>query len=370
MSLRRLEVNGLRNLCNAGLDDCGRINILVGPNGSGKTSFLEAIYLLGLGRSFRSSRLTPIINYRAEACTVYGELDAGLDGYQSIGILRSRQGGQDLRINKMPVDAVAELARALPLQLINSESFALIDGGPKARRQFMDWGVFHVKPAFLESWRKAQRCLKQRNNLLRAHRARPHGRIYTPELAAWDHELAMCAADIDRLRSGYIRDIQPLFSQILKRLVDLPAVSLDYQRGWGAELELQAALEHGIERDLKQGSTALGPHRANIDIRVGGVPAAEALSRGQLKLAVSSLRLAQGTHLARQHNSRCVYLVDDLPAELDRTHRATLCQLLDEMGCQVFITCVDADSVDGNWSDLNALRRFHVKQGQAIGEKQ
>jgi DNA replication and repair protein RecF len=368
MSLRRLEVSGLRNLRNASLEDCGRINILVGPNGSGKTSFLEAIYLLGLGRSFRSSRLTPIINYDTDAVTVYGGLSGDQDGYQSLGVLRSRQGRQELRINKAPVENVAELARALPLQLINSESFALIVGGPKVRRQFMDWGVFHVKPAFLERWRKAQRCLKQRNYLLRAHRLRPHGRIYSPELAAWDQELALCAEDIDRLRARYIEEIAPLFSQILRRLVDLPTVSLGYQRGWSADIQLQAALEAGVERDIKLGSTAAGPHRANLDIRVGGVLAAEVLSRGQLKLVVSSLRLAQGAHLARQHNSRCVYLVDDLPAELDKEHRATLCQLLDEMGCQVFITCVDADTIESSWSDISAVRQFHVKQGRANRE--
>jgi len=370
MPLQRLYVNGLRNLCDARLEGCGRINILMGPNGSGKTSFLEAIYLLGLGRSFRSIRQAPIINYEKDALTIYGELEqGGADGYQSIGVLRSRLGKQGLRVNREPVENIAELAKALPLQLINSESFALVSGGPKMRRQFMDWGVFHVKPTFLGSWRNAQRCLRQRNHLLRAHGARRHDRIYTPELAAWDEELALCSASMDQLRARYIDDIRVHFDDILRRLTDLPPVSLNYQRGWGADTGLQAALESSFAQDVVRGSTTFGPQRANIDIRLGGVPAADVLSRGQLKMVVSSLRLAQGAHLARQHGVRCVYLLDDLPAELDREHRTALCRLIDEMGCQAFITCPDADAIRHSWSDPGAVRRFHVKHGQALGEQ-
>lgn len=365
MSLQRLEISGLRNLRKARLSDCGRINILSGPNGSGKTSFIEAIYLLGLGRSFRSSRFGTVISDDRDACAVYGDLGGdGAGGHKSLGVMRSRQGKQDLRINRAPIENIAEMALALPLQLINSDSFTLVSGGPAARRQFMDWGVFHVKPVFLARWRAAQRCLRQRNHLLREQRQ--HGRIYGPELAAWDQELALCAADIDTLRAGYIEELQPLFSQALRRLIDLPDVSLGYHRGWDTGLGLQEALEQSFERDSRQASTTVGPHRANIDIRVGGAPAADILSRGQLKLVVSSLRLAQGAHLARHQGDRCVYLIDDLPAELDGEHRRTMCQLLDEMGCQVFITCVDADVIDSDWRDAGAVRRFHVKQGEAI----
>jgi DNA replication and repair protein RecF len=366
MSLQRLEICGLRNLRNAGLNDCGRINILSGPNGSGKTSLIEAIYLLGLGRSFRSGRLSPVISHDEETCTVFGELKQGAGAYKSLGVSRSRHGKQDLRINRATVENIAEMARALPLQLINSDSFGLVEGGPRARRQFMDWGVFHVKHAFLERWRNAQRCLKQRNRLLREQGAQRHARIYTPELAAWDQELVQCAEEIDCLRANYVEEIQPLFGQILQRLIDLPDVSLDYHRGWRAGLGLREALEESLERDFSHGSTVAGPHRANIDIRLGGVPAADILSRGQLKLVVSSLRLAQGAHLARHHGSSCIYLIDDLPAELDKQHRQTLCQLLDEMGCQVFMTCVDADIIENNWRDSGAVRRFHVKQGKVF----
>ena len=366
MSLHRLEINGLRNLRSARLNDCGRINILSGPNGSGKTSFIEAIYLLGLGRSFRSSRFGTVISDDRDVCTVYGDLGEDAGGYKSLGVMKSRQGKQELRINRAPIENIAEMALALPLQLINSDSFALVSGGPAARRQFMDWGVFHVKPAFLGRWRGAQRCLRQRNHLLREQGGRQHGRIYGPELAAWDQELALCATDIDQLRAGYIEELQPLFDQTLRRLIDLPGVSLGYQRGWDAGLGLQEALELSFERDSKQASTTVGPHRANIDIRVGGVPAADMLSRGQLKLVVSSLRLAQGAHLAKHQGDGCVYLIDDLPAELDAEHRRTMCQLLDEMGCQVFVTCVDADVIESDWQDTAAVRRFHVKQGEAV----
>jgi len=364
MSIQRLEISGIRSFRSAILEDCGHINVLVGLNGSGKTSILEAIHLLGLGRTFRSGRLTSIINHEMNACAVYSELKKNEARYQSLGIRHTRQGLRDLRINKAPIERVAELAKALPLQLINTDTFALIGGGPRLRRQFMDWGVFHVKPIFLEYWRTAQNCLRQRNCLLKEQRARRHGRIYSREIAIWDRELALCSANIDELRSQYIEDIKPVFDRILQRLIDLPNLSIRYQRGWQNDVELQAAFEKSFDRDVNLGLTTLGPHRANIEIFIEGSAAIDVLSRGQLKLVVSSLKLAQGQLLTKQRgDAECIYLVDDLPAELDKRHQIALCGLLDEMGGQVFITATDSSVIEDCWQNKGAIRRFHVKHG-------
>jgi len=365
MSLRRLDISGLRNLRKVSLKGCMRINILSGANGSGKTSLLEAIYLMGMGRSFRSSRLTPLISHDLNECILYGELESGHpQGYQSLGLMRTRRGEQEFRVNQAPAASAAELASVLPVQIINSDSFVLLDGGPQVRRQLMDWGVFHVKPTFLDLWRRAQRSLKQRNSLLRRHDKGGRDRITLADLLPWDKELAESARDIDALRAQYLEDMLPIFDEVLQRLVEIPGLTVEYKRGWSPEKDLLSALEESFQRDARLGATTVGPHRANLDIRIKGLPASEVLSRGQQKLVVSALRLAQGRCLALQTGVHCIYLVDDLPAELDRNHRITLCELLDEMKSQVFMTSVDADIIEDRWQDRSAIQRFHVKQGE------
>lgn len=150
MSLTRVSVTAVRNLHPVTLS-LPRINILYGDNGSGKTSVLEAIHLLGLARSFRSARLQPVIQYEEAACTVFGQVMLANGIASNLGISRERQGEFTIRIDGQNARSAAQLAETLPLQLINPDSFRLLEGAPKIRRQFLDWGVFHVEPRFRPS---------------------------------------------------------------------------------------------------------------------------------------------------------------------------------------------------------------------------
>lgn len=359
MAIRRLRIQELRNLRQVELD-LSRLNVLSGPNGSGKTSVLEAVYLLGSGRSFRSVRLEPVINHDAERCVVHGSVESGpAAAVASMGVARDRGGAFEARMNGKSVSSAAELARALPVQLINSESFALLEGGPKSRRQFLDWGVFHVEHAFHAVWVEVQRSLRQRNALLR------HARLASDELAAWDSRLSTSAAHLDGLRRGYFEQFRPLFLKTLSELTPLVGLELSYHRGWDRERSLDEVLAEQVERDRERGFTGAGPHRADIRLRFQGQNASEILSRGQQKLVVCALKVAQARVFQALTGRECVFLVDDLPAELDRGHRSTLCSLLDALGCQVLISCVDAADLQGCWGAVSRedLTVFHVEHG-------
>lgn len=360
MSIRRLRIQELRNLRQVELE-LARLNVLAGPNGSGKTSVLEALYLLGSGRSFRSVRLEPVINHGAERCVVHGTL-AATDGSAavSMGVARDRSGAFEARLNGKGVSSAAELARTLPVQLINSESFALIEGGPRSRRQFLDWGVFHVEHRFHGVWVEVQRSLRQRNALLR------HARLARDELDAWDRRLASSAEQLDDLRRAYFEQFRPLFAQTLCELTPLEGLELSYHRGWDRERSLGEVLADQVERDRERGFTGSGPHRADIRVRSQGQGASDILSRGQQKLVVCAMKVAQARLFQSVTGRECVFLVDDLPAELDQGHRATLCKLLDALGCQVVISCVEAADLQGCWNvaSLSELQVFHVEHGQ------
>lgn len=362
ISIQSIKIENVRNLLSANLPSLGAINILHGGNGSGKTSVLESIHLLSTARTFRSHKLKPLINTDAESCTVFAEIEHPSLGLTPVGVQRSKKGAGAIKIGGSKVSSAAKLAETLPLQLINAESFELLSAGPSVRRQFLDWGVFHVEHGFLNAWKVAQNCLKQRNTLLR------HDRIDRHQLAPWTAQLAEVGEQIDQYRQQYLADFMPIFNDVLPKLLDIEGVGFNYYRGWDKDSTLFSVLEQGIDRDMSIGHTQSGPHRADIRIRYQGSLATDILSRGQQKLVVCAMRLAQGLYLKRKTGRDCVFLVDDLPAELDEDKRARLCEQLEALNTQVFITCVEAKEISGCWSDSAEVKVFHVEQGHISQE--
>ncbi len=352
--ISRLNVLNVRNLSDIKLVPAESLNLIFGDNGSGKTSLLEAIHLLGLGRSFRSQKLNSIIQYDKEDCVVFCELAEGV----SIGLKKSRRQGHQLRLMGEKQRNWADAARHLPVQILNSESFMLLEGSSKVRRRYLDWGVFHVEQDFVGAWRKAAKCLAHRNLLLKQKN------FDREQLEAWDVELCRLSESIDRSRRDYFSALCPALLETVARLIDIPGLSLQYSRGWDDSADLGSVLKSGIFKDLKYGATQYGPHRADISVKIGRNDAVEVLSRGQQKLLVSAMKIAQGALLSRLLGVKSVYLLDDLPSELDLANRKRVCLLLHELECQVFMTCVDPAELERSWPAGLLPRKFHVEHGK------
>ncbi|HHJ4328588.1 TPA: DNA replication and repair protein RecF, partial [Klebsiella pneumoniae] len=176
-------------------------------------------------------------------------------------------------------------------------------------------------------------------------------------------ELCLASDEIDGYRRSYIQALKPVFEQVLAELVELQGLTLSYYRGWDKEKPLAEVLLNGLHRDQQMGHTHAGPQRADLRLRMGTHNAAELLSRGQQKLVVCALRIAQGHLLNEARRGQCIYLVDDLPSELDEQHRRALCRLLDDLQCQVFITCVDQELMTEGWRTDTPVAVFHVEHG-------
>jgi DNA replication and repair protein RecF len=265
-----------------------------------------------------------------------------------------------LKVAGSPVKSVARLVEHLPLQVINADSFELLTGAPGARRRYLDWGVFHVEHRFLEQWQRFQRCIKQRNKLLR------HGKIRDQELSVWTRDLATAGAAVGDYRRAYFKLLVPRFTDIVKRLVPSlgDGLELRYQQGWDRQTTYEVALQSSISSDIEQGYTHVGPQRADIKVLIDGRLAADTLSRGQQKLVVCGLKLAQGQLMSEQGKGTCTYLVDDLPSELDLEHSRQVCEILASMGAQVFITCVDQSDIILVWPEgASDMAMFHVEHG-------
>jgi DNA replication and repair protein RecF len=356
MHLGSVSFDGVRNLSPISLECHPKANIIYGSNGSGKTSFLEAVFLLGRGRSFKHRDLRLVISRGANQLVVSGRLSKpDINSTYQLGVSRSLKGGFEARCNGQNLASAAELAAELPIQLVDAHSFSLLEGGPLQRRQFIDWGVFHVEQGFANLWKRFQKALKQRNQLLR------HARIDEESLALWSNELAPLSEMIAKQRKEYLIQLEPYISPLVRALKGLGEVTLEYNQGWQEGASLLDVFSAGQDRDVAIGTTSHGSQRADVKLLVDGELAADSLSRGQSKLLVYALKLAQAAHFKAVTGNSCVFLLDDLPAELDADNCRDVLDYLNSLGCQYFVTGVDQEDFEGVAKE--GAKLFHVEHG-------
>ncbi len=349
MGLQRVKVEKFRCLDSIEFVPDSGTNLFFGENGAGKTSVLEAIFLLGRGRSFRSGQTQGLIQSGSDEFTVFGEISSEDRNYR-VGLQISR-GGKNIHVNGETGGQISDLVAAFPVQVIDPEVHQLIQGGPQGRRQFVDWGVFHVKHDFLPAWRRYRRALQQRNMALKQ-------KMPVTAIQAWDAELISDGQRVDADRRGYLEHFQPVFSRISSALLGAPA-RCRYLSGWASTETLERALSSSIERDRLYGQTHVGPHRAEMTFEVDGAPARHRLSRGQQKLLGISLILAQSEYVAAATGKSVALLVDEPAAELDTEHLEQLIRALEKPGIQLFLTALRGDALPLNTD----ARLFHVKHG-------
>ncbi|MDC0403471.1 DNA replication/repair protein RecF [Porticoccaceae bacterium] len=367
MHISRLDLFALRNLADVRLQCNPHSNILYGQNGSGKTSLLEGLSLLSRARSFRQRDSKTLINYQAQELVVSARCEpASAEFVQTytLGIKRPRTGSAQARCNGQPVASALDLSSLLPLQIIEPQSFSLLEGGPLQRRQFIDWGVFHVEQGYKAHWRAYQRGLKQRNELLR------RGRISDELLAPWSAIVAEHGTALGCFREDYLAVLAPLVTEQLSRYGALGDVTLAYQPGWSVEYaNLLEALVASQDRDRRRGMTTVGPHRGELRVLVAGRVASEVLSRGEIKLLVYALKLAQAQFYAKKCGEPCVLAIDDLPAELDYRHRGEVLAAVAALKGQSFITGVDRADFSPFHREIGSASMFHVEHGAVTAEK-
>lgn len=331
MSIEYLELTHFRCFSGYRLELSSGFNLFVGQNGSGKTSLLEALYYLGNGKSFKTHLPRRLIQHEQTAFSLFGRV-VDQQTAVPVGVGYTHPGEHAIRINGQEGKSRAELAALLPIQLINTESYRLIDSGPAPRRAFLDWGVFHVKHDFLPLWRRVRQHIKQRNAAIKSG-------DYA-NIAVWDAGLAEMAETLHNMRAAYFNDWLAVLTPLVEQLLPHFSLSWRYYPGWPIDESLADVLAQHVERDITLGYTYAGPHRCDLICRVQGVPAEDVLSRGQQKLLVIAMRLAQGVVLREQVKRQAVYLLDDVAAELDSRHREWVLEALQALDAQVILTAI------------------------------
>ena len=352
MLLDYIHIKDFRNIVEAKIQFGKQLNVFYGENGSGKSSVLESIYMLTTGKSFRTRQITKIIKEKENKLTLFGKLEQA-GNKATLGLERSVR-GHVIRINGETVTRFSALASCLPVLVITQDSHKLLEAGPQWRRQFIDWGLFHVEHNFLSIWLNYRKLLKNRNVAL-ANGAKQ------AEIDAWNEGLASYGEAFTAQRQAYITGILPLFQDFTDILLGNRACNLEYRRGWPASSNLLDTLNSQYQRDIRRGRTSYGPHRGDLVVKINGYEAKDHVSRGQQKLLVNALYFAQISYLKKNSNKNTLILLDDLGAELDIGHARKLINLVATRFSQVCITTANLDSLplDKN----NKVKLFHVKHG-------
>ena len=333
MGLGRLQVTDFRCLQSAELYPDSHFTLISGPNASGKTSLLEAIYVLGRGRSFRTRRLEHLIRNGTERFVVFGEVETSTRRVP-MGVEGSR-GGIRAQIDGDKPSSLAELALFLPVQIIDPEVHHLIEEGPSRRRRFLDWGVFHVEQSFVGHWQRYQQVLKQRNAALKARQPKA-------VVSVWDSDLIRSGELLGAARARYVSLLSPSAETIGRNLLGME-LSLSYRNGWLKGMSMAEALQQSWSHDMESGATQVGPHRAELGIRLDGAPVKDRISRGQQKLLAAALLIAQIKLFPEGSPVQPTLLLDDPAAELDDERLAGLIREVSTQAVQLIVTTLHGE---------------------------
>ena len=353
MRIRQLQISDLRLFAEASLRLAPGINFVRGANGAGKTSLLEAVHLLGYGRSFRGGSRDTLIRHDRERLQVFARWDTD-SGERRTGLTRSGSDWQ-ARLDGQNLPTLSGLHLACAVICFEPGSHELLAGSGEQRRRYLDWGLFHVEQDFLPVWRRYQRALRQRNSLLRA--SARNAAEYLP----WEQEMATTANRIDELRERQLSRSESAAAPLLATfLAEMGEPRWRYRRGWSKEQDFADLLASNRERDQRLGYSFSGPHRADWQLGFENLPESAPLSRGQQKLAALACVLAQIEVLRQAGHEVPVVLLDDLASELDREHQERVWQYLADADVQVLATGTE---LPVSLPTDRVAAMFHVERG-------
>ncbi len=355
MQINDLRIKDLRCIQSAELALKPGINLVTGSNGAGKTSIIEAIHLMGYGRSFRGRVRDGLIRSGTGQCEVFMRWSDNKPGEKQAGLQHGGSNWQ-ARLNGQNTQSLTELCTEIPVVSFEPGSHELIGGGAEHRRRYLDWGLFHVEPEFVKQWRRYARALKQRNSLLKTQAKQDL-------LMPWELEMASSGEIITRFRGLYLEELNPdLVLAAGRYLPELGRAQLDFLPGWKrSDLSLLDALSLSRTRDLQLGSTSLGPHRADWRVSYAGLPNRETLSRGQEKLTALACVMAQAENYASHKKEWPVVCMDDLASELDAEHFLQVLLHLAASQAQVVLTATEKHKKLESEIPLSTV--FHVERG-------
>ena len=314
MAFRSVRIYNYRNLKSCKLNLGARTVYLVGENGQGKTNFLEALYILCYGSSFRTRNDRLLVNHQEEEMSILGVLDRQGEVTR---INCKYSGKKRIEVNGKPIKDRKELLRNSPCILFSHEDIAFVKGSPEGKRTFLNQTIGLCDPLFIDDLRIYNRILRMRNNVLK--------QSGSDVLDVLDEQLIEAGAVLMKKRQNLIQEFQEPFAELFHKISGLEGeISLVYKPSWVATSDfsqLQDILIKKRQRYRQLGITQTGPHRDTLQFRLHGREFTREASTGQLRLMSLILRVAQATFYHQKTGKKPLLLLDDVLLELDPKRR-------------------------------------------------
>lgn len=366
MHIKAIEVEGFRNYESLKINFDSKLNILIGNNAQGKTNLLEAIYVSGFGKSFRTNKDNELINFSKSYATVKIELEKD-NGYQEKIEYRLMKGKKAFLVNGVNITKISELLGTLNLILFCPDDLKLIKENPTERRKFVNRELSHISKVYCVDIMEYNKILTQRNELLKkAH----YRKDLLDTLDIWDEQLADKGSRIVIKRCAFVKDLDEISKTIHLGITNgLETLKVSYETQLKnlsdrqiIKDEMIALLKSNLEVDLKRGFTSVGPHRDDLDIRINDIDIRRFGSQGQQRSAALSLKLSEIEIIRKEVGENPILLLDDVMSELDQNRQKDLIYTL--MGVQTIITTTDIENLLDDY--INTSKVLQIKNGHVI----
>lgn len=338
-----IRLQNFRSYTDASFEIGPGVNIIVGPNASGKTNLLESILVLCRGKSYRAKD-AELINFKQ----TWARIDADFDNNKkrTLKITPGQLPAKALEYDGKTYQRLTP-KQIIPTVLFEPNHLVLFSGGPERRRDYLDEILEQTTPGYTSLRLQYRRTLNQRNNLLK--KAPPNLR---EQIFPWNVRLTQLGGQIAGHRNSLTENLNQNITETYQAISGgKTEIKLSYSHNWainGYESQMLKKLETDLETDKLKGFTSHGPHREDLVLSFGGHPAAAAASRGELRTAVLALKIIELQVLAAVYDQTPILLLDDVFSELDGRRRHALTKALNDY--QTFITTTDADLVIKNFT--------------------
>ncbi len=332
MGFQSVRFYGFRNL------EDGEVNLdahdvyLIGENGQGKTNFLEALYLLSYGSSFRTRQDRDLVTWKTREMAVHGRFKTLEEPEGRLSVIW-KDGVKSIRLHGKTVNDRKELLRRIPVIVFAHEDFLFAGGPPERRRWFMDQTLSLHDPLYIDQIRRYKKLLKERNHLLKTRK--------TALLDHYGEQLAFAGLAVTERRESLTREFGRIFTPLFKDVSGLEEdISLIYRPSWGearSTAQVMDKLKEKKEIDLALGTTGSGPHRDRFRFITDSRDFAKSASTGQQRLLSLVLRVAQAQFYSVTTGRKPLLLLDDVLLELDPGRRRLFRDRLPEAE-QIFYT--------------------------------
>ena len=356
MPLKRLQLKNFRLFQDNLFTFSDRTNLILGENGSGKTSILESISILLLGSSFRTKETKECINSSKNSFSITGK--GTLDNKE---LALSVNNGLNKRVNssRKIEGASVKKEELYFLQIVMSKNLRMIDGEPEIRRDYFHELMFHVKPATKKLYIDYQRALKQRNKCLKKN-------LSKSELSIWSKELAELGLALSLEQYGFFKSFKQYNIQGIEDIVKcgeftfLDNFNVTFSKGWERSKKLEESFEDSLEKDKAIGYTSKGPHRMDITFQVNNKKAASNLSRGQLKILILLIFLTNIKMIKQITQRETLLMIDDLGSELDIKNLRSLIEQIILSENQIVLTGIEGEEMHQSIKKLTNFTQINL----------